>query len=52
MKESDAVPEPKIRVAIFSYNRPDHLANCLKSLRDLWPDADVVIYDEIGRAHV
>ena len=40
------MPEPKIRVAIFSYNRPDHLANCLKSLRDLWPDADVVVYDD------
>jgi hypothetical protein len=38
--------KPKIRVAIFSYNRPDHLANCLTSLRDLWPDADVVIYDD------
>ncbi|HSG36713.1 MAG TPA: glycosyltransferase [Paracoccaceae bacterium] len=36
----------KIRVAIFSYNRPDHLANCLQSLRDLWPGADVVVYDD------
>ena len=40
------MPEPKIRVAIFSYNRPDHLTNCLESLRDLWPDADVVVYDD------
>lgn len=40
------MPEPKIRVAIFSYNRPDHLANCLTSLKDMWPDADVVIYDD------
>jgi hypothetical protein len=36
----------RIRVAIFSYNRPDHLANCLTSLRDLWPGADVVVYDD------
>ena len=40
------MPEPKIRVAIFSYNRPDHLANCLQSLKDLWPGADVVVYDD------
>lgn len=40
------MPEQKIRVAIFSYNRPDHLANCLTSLRDLWPGADVVVYDD------
>jgi hypothetical protein len=40
------MPEQKIRVAIFSYNRPDHLANCLTSLKDLWPGADVVVYDD------
>ena len=40
------MPEPKIRVAIFSYNRPDHLANLLSSIGDLWPQADVVIYDD------
>jgi len=38
--------KPNIRVPIFSYNRPDHLANCLSSLRDLWPGADVVVYDD------
>ena len=38
--------EPKIRVAIFSYNRPEHLANLLTSIRDLWPQADVVVYDD------
>lgn len=40
------MPEPKIRVAIFSYNRPEHLDNLLASLRDLWPEADVIVYDD------
>lgn len=40
------MPDLLIRVAIFSYNRPRHLANCVKSISDMWPDADIVIYDD------
>lgn len=36
----------KILTAVFAYNRPLHLENCLKSLRDMFPDADVVVYDD------
>lgn len=35
-----------ILTAIFSYNRPRHLANCLLSLREMYPTAAVTVYDD------
>ena len=36
----------KIFTAVFSYNRPLHLENCLQSLKDMYPDAHVVVFDD------
>lgn len=36
----------KIFTAVFSYNRPRHLDNCLKSIADLYPDAHLVVFDD------
>ena len=38
--------QARMLVAVFSYNRPALLANCLQSLRDMCPGSDVVIYDD------
>lgn len=36
----------RILTAIFSYNRARHLANCLRSVYDLFPEAEVTVYDD------
>ena len=38
--------KPKIFTAVFSYNRPRHLDNCLQSIKDLYPSAHVVVFDD------
>lgn len=40
------MPQASIFTAVFSYNRPEHLANCLQTLGDMYPDVDVVVYDD------
>lgn len=41
-----SVPDARIHTAVFSYNRPAHLDNCLTSIRDMYPGADVTVYDD------
>lgn len=36
----------KIFTAVFSYNRPRHLDNCLQSVKDLYPNAHLVVFDD------
>lgn len=38
--------QASILIAVFSYNRPAALANCLTSIADMCPGSDVVIFDD------